>query len=115
MVQVHERLSKKAVEYRQKHEELVTKSSGYDLTSGRKLFKPKLKPSPYVDLPSNITADEYLYRDAKDREVRMRLRLKSAAEEELEYASAKKINTNSELLIKRKAVSISLCIDRLIA
>jgi hypothetical protein len=100
-------LSQKAVEYRKHKEEIVKKSKNFDLTDGKKLFQPQIFTSRYVDLPSNISADEFLYRDARDREERLRLLRKHASDDSENKASSAKINTSSEILIKQKAVCFS--------
>lgn len=77
--------------------------------NGAKMFQPVVKHGSGPVLPSsNISADEFLYRDARDREERMRQRSVSAKEELAHYANSRKINTKSEVLIRRKAVSYKI-------
>lgn len=62
---------------------------------------------------STAAVDEYLYQDARDREERQRLRYQDHLAQTELAARAKKINSSSYALLKRKAVSciisIKLC------
>ena len=53
---------------------------------------------------NNISADEYLYRDARNREIRMQQRVVEAQEEMRSVVNAKKINPKSAQLLKKRAV-----------
>ena len=73
--------------------------------NGRRLFQPVIHASPLVsNANDNIGADEFLYRDARNREERMR-QLSREAKNELDNSmNARKMNSKSEQLLKRKAV-----------
>lgn len=71
---------------------------------GKKLFQPELLATPRRSDQSNVTAEEFLYRDALDREERMRRRARAAKSSDKSVVNAKKINMTSEALLKRKAV-----------
>jgi hypothetical protein len=57
------------------------------------------------NMVSNAAADEFLYQDARDREERYRQREREQQAEIEAIAAAKKINSNSMTLLRRKAVS----------
>lgn len=105
------RLNGKAKEYKEAHDLRMKQFESHDF-DGNKMFQPNiaLKTPAHIAVihsPSNntISADEFLYRDALDREERMRQRLHSAKEEVDCSTNSKKINQKSELLLKRKAES----------
>ena len=54
---------------------------------------------------SNAAADEFLYQDARDREERCRLREREQQADIEAVAGAKKMNSSSLTLLRRKAVS----------
>ncbi len=59
---------------------------------------------------NNVSADEFLYQDAKDREERFRMRAIDAKEEAVQTANCVKINSTSYAVLKKKAVSIFISI-----
>lgn len=128
MFQVHLRLQEHGKQYKEAHLKRVEKYSSFD-ENGRKLFTPKLSQAtlrmhdndeinvrsninapPSVTSANSIPAEEYLYRDARDREFRMRQR-HAEQEQELESnINKKKMNPQSAKLLIRKSVrTVILC------
>ena len=52
-----------------------------------------------------VSADEFLYQDARDREQRLKLQRAAARAQAEMDASAPKMNTASHMLVRRKVVS----------
>ncbi len=114
---VHVRLSEKAKVYNDAMEKRKVQFSTYD-DDGNRLFVPRInsqKPAylsknvddSVVSQPSsNIGADEFLYQDAKDREVRHQSRIISYQQEIAKDVNAHKMNSSSEKMLRKKMVSI---------
>ena len=64
---------------------------------------------------NNISADEYLYRDARNREIRMQQRVIEAQQELQSEVNAKKINPKSAQLLKKRAVKLCLIVSLMAA
>lgn len=123
-MKVHIRLSEKAKEYRDLKEQRKYQYTMFD-DSGRKLFSPEINrgrnapgslnqsfhshgssvtaPAPQVN---TVSADEFLYQDAKDREIRHQNLILQYREEAQQAANLKKVNTTSYKLLKRKTVCL---------
>jgi hypothetical protein len=104
-IPAHERLYQKGLEYRANHKSRVYQSHHYD-DSGRKLFQPEISRLPYkfnrYDADT-MPADEYLYRDARDREYRQQQRDAEVSMELEVSMGSRKMNARSSSLLKRRA------------
>ena len=113
---VHIRLNDKAKAYEDAKEKRKVQFSTFD-DDGNRLFTPKInskrstrsthEPSD-ASVQSNIGADEFLYQDAKDRELRFQNRIAKYEEDIAKESSITKINSNSEKMLRRKMVSLVL-------
>lgn len=131
---VHIRLSEKGREYAEQLEQRKQHFHTYD-DSGQRLFRPKIipqiKPTPLPSsmmstttastpavayqtaqypLPAsepvnNMSADDFLYQDAKDREQRLKELIAQQEQERQEAASRSKVNKASQKMLIQKAVS----------
>jgi hypothetical protein len=126
------RLYESSKMYQESHEKRLVQFSTYD-DDGNRLFVPRInrkgeqpstplsshgrKPggeavaagdSSVISQASNIGADEFLYQDAKDRELRHQIRLQSYEQELSKESQKPKINSTSEKMLRRKMVSFSL-------
>eukprot|EP01033_Poteriospumella_lacustris_P001984 gene1984-1443_t len=121
---VHVRLSEKAKEYRESKERMKVQYTYFD-DSGRKLFSPEINrgrtPTNSVNTsavhsqqssvapPVNtVSAEEFLYQDAKDREIRHANLVLQYQTKAQQAANTKKMNSTSlQLLKKRTRTSVS--------
>lgn len=124
VLQVHVRLSEKAKEYRESKERMKVQYTYFD-DSGRKLFSPEINrgrtPTNSVNTsavhsqqssvapPVNtVSAEEFLYQDAKDREIRHANLVLQYQTKAQQAANTKKMNSTSlQLLKKRTRTSVS--------
>lgn len=117
---MHVRLTEKATLYRKSKETRRRHSQIYD-DDGNRLFSPEINRksnknssttvgvsaepsmtsimSPAVN---TVTADEFLYQDAKDRELRHQNLIASYQEDAQNTANVKKMNSLSHRLLRRK-------------
>lgn len=104
---VHLRLQEKGKQYNERQVQRVANGRLYD-ADGRRLFQPQIpKHTTAGELGkgpgNNVSADEYLYRDARNREIRMQQRVVEAQHELLSEVNARKINPKSAQLLKKRA------------
>jgi hypothetical protein len=121
---VHVRLTEKAKQYQDSHEKRVQQFTMFD-DDGNRLFVPKintsqktshsggggggdLNESSEMSVKSNIGADEFLYQDAKDREIRHQNRITQYEQKIAKDSQSAKINKNSEKMLRRRMVFINL-------
>jgi hypothetical protein len=134
-VPVSVRLYESSKMYQESHEKRLIQFSTYD-DDGNRLFVPRINrkgeqlstplssngkrpnsvesavtagDSSVVSQTSNIGADEFLYQDAKDRELRHQIRLQSYEQELTKESQKPKINSTSEKMLRRKMVSSLQC------
>lgn len=100
---VYDRLYAKASEYSQAASKRAEYYSSVDLSDGSRLFTPRLPAhSRALMTPSEVSADRFLYQDAKDRELRL-AQLTEAADEQLAAAADFKMLSTSSHLLAAKA------------
>ena len=115
---VGDRLFEKACESQKKTADLIERRKKYD-AYGNKLFSPQIPKSRRAnseaaastagtsgDAPpkgKSITAVEFMYRDARDREERQKMRLRAANAEAERGASSHRKNKKSVMILRQKA------------
>jgi hypothetical protein len=78
----------------------------YDALTGQKLFTPLISSKSKVIVPTNngdLSAHEFMYRDAVDREERLRQVEISNRQEAARAASSYKLNEQSDRILRRRA------------
>jgi hypothetical protein len=125
---VHVRLTEKAKQYQDSHEKRVQQFTMFD-DDGNRLFVPKintsqktnhsgggggdLNESSEMSVKSTIGADEFLYQDAKDREIRHQNRIAQYEQKIAKDSQSAKINKNSEKMLRRRMVFINFSLSAL--
>jgi hypothetical protein len=100
---VGERLYEKGKEYSAKLERSRKFHHECDPDSGRKLFQPDLnKHKSRANKSGDLSADDFLYRESRDREERTKMREYNDSKARQDMAAAPKMNTRSEMLLKKK-------------
>lgn len=106
---VYDRLVEKGKEYEESHRRRKEFYSSIDLNDGRKLFTPRLagshQPQTAPAGPAAVEAsvEDFLYQDAKDREIRLQQRARDEAAQLASSASSKKMNPLSASLLQQRA------------
>ena len=100
----YERLYEKGLDYKKSLDQRKEKAQKFDEMTGRKLFVPDLssKVSSKTPPTSNVGVEEFLHRDAMERNERLNQLRESAAAETNRLANQSKLNKQSELMLKRK-------------
>ncbi|RYH28887.1 hypothetical protein EON65_10470 [archaeon] len=92
---VHERLYEKGKEYHESHQRRLDYYSSVDMNDGSKLFAPRIVHQAHdvhaasTQNPAHnahvASADEFLYQDAKDRELRLQQLKQSYSQQVYEW------------------------------
>eukprot|EP00981_Chlorochromonas_danica_P008856 scaffold2320_cov168-Ochromonas_danica.AAC.8 len=113
---VYERLVEKGKEYEESHRRRKEFYSSIDLNDGRKLFTPRLAGGSHQSPQTSsapaagpavaaveASVEDFLYQDAKDREIRLQQRARDEAAQLASSASSKKMNPLSASLLQQRA------------
>ena len=120
-------MNEKAKYYQDQAEKRKVMFSQYD-DDGNRLFQPRINTNAMPNNSkasissqlhksedtihsyqgSNVGADEYLYQDAKDRELRMQNRIERYEESISKETNITKMNSSSEKMLRRKMVRFLL-------
>jgi hypothetical protein len=110
---VFERLTEKGKQYTESHHRRLHYYKTVDAHDGSKLFAPRItaNPNPNPRAPDQSTisnahlasVDEFLYQDAKDRELRLQQKSQEYEEQLAQSANSSKMNELSQQLLQQRA------------